>query len=67
MPCCCASGRAALARPDQPITLVNSRGTTLYSGMVPALIAGVATREQASINLRSLAQKAGVSFVQATV
>ena len=35
--------------------------------MVPALIAGVATREQASINLRWLTQQAGVAFIQATV
>ena len=39
----------------------------LYSGMVPALIAGVEKREKASINLRWLAQQAGVAFVQATV
>ena len=54
-------------RPDRPITLVSSYGTALYSGMVPALIAGVVKRTEASINLRSLAQKAGVAFVQATV
>ena len=53
-------------RPHQSITLVSNHGTTLYSGMVPALIAGVEKREKASINLRWLAQQAGVSFVQAT-
>ncbi len=46
-------------RPDQSITLVSSHGTTLYSGMVPALIAGAAKRKEASINLRWLAQQAG--------
>ena len=54
-------------RPAQSITLVSSHGTALYSGMVPALIAGVETREKASINLRWLAQQAGVAFIQATV
>ena len=54
-------------RPAQSITLVSSHGTALYSGMVPALIAGVEKREKASINLRWLAQQAGVSFMQATV
>ena len=54
-------------RPAQSITLVSSHGTALYSGMVPALIAGVEKREKASINLRWLAQQAGVAFIQATV
>ena len=35
--------------------------------MVPALIAGVVEREKASLNLRWLAQQAGVAFIQATV
>ena len=54
-------------RPDQAITLVSSYGTLLYSGMVPALIAGLVKRAEASINLRWLAQQAGVAFVQATM
>ena len=54
-------------RPDQAITLVSSYGTVLYSGMVPALIAGLVKRAEASINLRWLAQQAGVAFVQATM
>ena len=54
-------------RPTQSITLVSSHGTALYSGMVPALIAGAEKREKASINLRWLAQQAGVAFVQAPV
>ena len=33
--------------------------------MVPALIAGLVKRAEASINLRWLAQQAGVAFVQA--
>lgn len=54
-------------RPDRAITLVSSHGNALYSGMVPALIAGLTTPEQASINLRWLAQQAQVEFVQATI
>ena len=54
-------------RPDQAITLVSSHGSTLYSGMVPSLIAGLVTRQQATINLRWLAQQAGVAFIQANV
>ena len=54
-------------RPDQAITLVSSYGTVLYSGMVPALIAGLVKQAEASINLRWLAQQAGVAFVQATI
>ena len=54
-------------RPNRQIILVSCNGVALYSGLVPALIAGVASREQASINLRWLAQQAGVAFVQATI
>ena len=54
-------------RPAQSITLVSNHGSALYSGMVPALIAGVEKREKASINLRWLAQQAEVAFIQATV
>ena len=54
-------------RPDRAITLVSSYSTALYSGMVPALIAGVVKRTEASINLRWLAQQAGVAFAQAPI
>ena len=54
-------------RPDRPITLVSSHGDSLYSGMVPALIAGLATPDQVKINLRWLAQQAQVEFIQATI
>lgn len=54
-------------RPDRPITLVSSHGNALYSGMVPALIAGLTTQDQTSINLRWLAQQAQVEFIQATI
>ena len=47
-------------RPEREITLVSSHGTALYSGMVPALIAGLVTPAKASINLHWLTQQAGV-------
>lgn len=54
-------------RPTAWITLVNRRSTALYSGMVPGLVAGLYTREACEINLRRLADQAGVSFVEAEI
>ena len=54
-------------RPKGLITLVNRSSTTLYSGMVPGLIAGLYSRDQVAIDLRRLAAKAGVAFVQAEI
>ena len=54
-------------RPKGLITLVNRSSTTLYSGMVPGLIAGLYTRDQVAIDLRRLAEEAGVAFVQAEI
>ena len=54
-------------RPAACITLVNRRSTALYSGMVPGLIAGLYAREACEINLRRLADQAGVSFVEAEI
>ena len=54
-------------RPAAWITLVNRRSTALYSGMVPGLIAGLYEREACEINLRRLADQAGVSFVEAEI
>ncbi len=49
------------------ITLVNRSGTALYSGMVPALVAGLFKPEECGIDLRRLCERAGVCFVQAEI
>jgi selenide,water dikinase len=54
-------------RPQALITLVSRCSTALYSGMVPGLVAGLYSREQAAIDLRQLCQLAGVNFVQAEI
>ena len=54
-------------RPNALITLVNRRSTALYSGMVPGLIAGLYEREACEINLRRLADQAGVNVVEAEI
>ena len=54
-------------RPTGFITLVNRTSTTLYSGMVPGLIAGIYSRDQVAIDLRSLAADAGVAFIEAEI
>ena len=54
-------------RPQQSITLVNRKSTTLYSGMVPGLIAGVYERDELAIDLRQLCDQAGVAFVEAEI
>ena len=54
-------------RPKGLITLVNRSSTTLYSGMVPGLIAGLYIRDQVAIDLRRLAANAGVAFVAAEI
>ncbi|WP_115009964.1 selenide, water dikinase SelD [Synechococcus sp. N5] len=54
-------------RPKGLITLVNRSSTTLYSGMVPGLIAGLYSRDQVAIDLRRLAADAGVAFVEAEI
>ena len=51
-------------RPTGLITLVNRKSTSLYSGMVPGLIAGLYSRDQIAIDLRKLAADAGVAFMQ---
>ncbi|MFM7314254.1 MAG: selenide, water dikinase SelD [Cyanobium sp.] len=56
------------SRPSDTAVLLVSRGSTaLYSGMVPGLVAGLYTREQASIDLRLLCSRAGVAFLQAEI
>jgi len=54
-------------RPNAWITLVSRCSTALYSGMVPGLVAGLYGREDCAIDLRLLAQRAGVNFVQAEI
>ena len=49
------------------VTLVSRCSTTLYSGMVPALIAGAAAYPDCTIDLRRLCAAAGVSFVQGEI
>ena len=49
------------------ITLVSRSGSSLYSGMVPALVAGLYGRRQCSLDLRHLCAQAGVRFVQAEI
>ena len=54
-------------KPRGLITLVDRSSTTLYSGMVPGLIAGLYSRDQVAIDLRRLAADAGVAFVEAEI
>jgi hypothetical protein len=54
-------------RPKRSIVLINRHPTALYSGMVPGLIAGIYRREELSINLPHLCDRAGVAFVQAEI
>jgi len=52
---------------DTAVFLVSRCSTALYSGMVPGLVAGLYSREQASIDLRQLCRRAGVAFIQAEI
>ena len=54
-------------RPAGLITLVNRQSSTLYSGMIPGLIAGHYKRSEVSIDLRRLCDRAGVSLVIAEI
>ena len=51
-------------RPTQNITLVNRSSTTLYSGMVPGLIAGLYQHDNLAIDLRQLC---AVSYTHLTL
>ncbi len=53
--------------PATRISLVSRHGSTLYSGLVPAVVAGLHPPEAAAIDLRLLCQRAGVAFVQAEI
>lgn len=54
-------------RPLGLITLISDSREALYSGMVPGLIAKTYTHQDVSINLQSLADAAGVNFVQSKI
>ncbi|MEN9495533.1 MAG: selenide, water dikinase SelD, partial [Cyanobacteriota bacterium] len=55
-------------RPARTLVLLVSRhSTALYSGMVPGLVAGLYSRDEASIALRPLCFQAGVTFIQAEI
>ena len=54
-------------RPSGLITLVNRSSTALYSGMVPGLIARRYSRREVAIDLRRLADQAGVALVIAEI
>ena len=54
-------------RPAGWITLVNRQSSTLYSGMIPGLIAGHYKRSEIAIDLRRLCDRAGVSLVIAEI
>ncbi len=54
-------------KPAAMITLVNQASTTIYSGMFPGVVAGKYKIDEILIDLRSLASKAGVSFVKAEI
>ncbi len=54
-------------KPKGLITLVDRNSTTLYSGMVPGMIAGRYKLNEAIINLHDLTAQAGVAFVVAEI
>ena len=54
-------------RPKGLITVVSRTSRALYSGMVPGLIAGIYQRDQASVDLRDLADQACVALVVAEI
>ncbi|MEX0589008.1 MAG: FAD-dependent oxidoreductase, partial [Cyanobium sp.] len=59
--------RRPAARPNAHITLVSRQSTALYSGLVPALVAGLVDEQACAIDLRRLCLLAGVTFVQAEI
>lgn len=59
--------RRSAGSPAPRITLVSRSPLLLYSGLVPALLAGRVRRRDCSINLEALCRQAGVRFVQAEI
>ncbi len=54
-------------RPKCLITLINRDSTSIYSAMVSGVIAGEYQLDEVQINLRQLANRAGVAFVLAEI
>ena len=54
-------------KPKGLVTLINRDSTTFYSGMIPGLISGYYKIGETLINLRNLADQAGVAFVKAEI
>ncbi|KGG16626.1 NADH dehydrogenase-like protein [Prochlorococcus sp. MIT 0602] len=50
-------------RPKCLITLINRDSSTIYSGMFPGLVSGLYQFDEVAIDLRKLADRAGVSFI----
>ena len=61
-----AMGRWRLP-PSTAVTLVSRSGASLYSGLIPAVLAGQTHPDAGIIDLRHLCAAAGVSFVQAEI
>ncbi len=55
------------SRPDCLITLINRTSTSLYSGMLPGIVAGRYQLDEAQVNLRELASKANVVFIKSEI
>ncbi len=53
--------------PRTRLCLVSRHATALYSGLLPAVVAGLEPLEAAAIDLRRLCTLAGVTFVQAEI
>lgn len=53
--------------PRTRLILVSRHGTALYSGLLPAVVAGLEPLEAAAIDLRRLCTLAGVTFVKAEI
>lgn len=51
--------------PDARLTVIVDRSTAIYSGMAPGFVAGEYTAQALSIDVRPLARRAGVRFIEA--
>ena len=59
--------RPWLRPPQTAVVLVSRHSTALYSGLVPALVAGLEPEAACAIDLRELCRCAGVAFLQAEI
>lgn len=55
------------SKPDDLVVLVSKYSTTLYSGMVPGLLAGLYQIKDLEINLRQLSDQAKITFIKAEI